>query len=92
MFDLRKNAVSTKMTGLYDSVTGLSLSPNGNFVLSNSMDNLLCIWDIRPYAPSNRLVLTLQGHQHNYEKNLLKCNWSSDGLFAFIFLSLLHLI
>lgn len=40
IYDLRKNAVSLQITGLNDSITGLSLSPNGNFVLSNSMDNL----------------------------------------------------
>lgn len=43
------------------------------------MDNLLTIWDVRPYAPNNRLVMALQGHSHNFEKNLLKCSWSSDG-------------
>lgn len=25
------------------------------------------------------MILSLQGHTHNYEKNLLKCCWSSDG-------------
>lgn len=78
IYDLRKNAVSIQLEGLHDSITGLSLNPNGNYVLSNSMDNLLCIWDIRPYAP-NRMVLALQGHQFNFEKNLLRCAWSSDG-------------
>lgn len=118
LFDLRKKAVSLQLDGLNDSVTGLSLSPNGNFILSNSMDNLckfewvccirmgcirfafnlnaffqisrnlivtkflslsVCIFDIRPYAPANRLVQTLQGHAHNYERNLLRCCWSKDG-------------
>lgn len=78
IYDLRKNTVSIQLDGLFDSITGLSLSPNGNYVLSNSMDNLMCIWDIRPYAP-NRMVLALQGHQHNFEKNLLRCSWSADG-------------
>lgn len=104
IYDLRKKAVSLQLDGLNDSVTGLSLSPNGNFILSNSMDNLckfyiilrvICesfyhtlslpllftvsIFDIRPYAPANRLVQTLQGHAHSYEKNLLRCCWSKDG-------------
>lgn len=114
LFDLRKKAVSLQLDGLCDSVTALSLSPNGNFILSNSMDNLckfgfisdisgfnsklsfeisnvhkliqtlllsnpVCIFDIRPYAPANRLVQTLQGHAHNYERNLLRCCWSKDG-------------
>jgi Prp8 binding protein len=52
------------------------------------------IWDIRPYASSQRCVKVLTGHQHNFEKvflgktttkstkliqNLLKCAWSSDS-------------
>lgn len=37
------------------------------------------MWDIRPFAPQDRCVKTFQGHQHNFEKNLLRCSWSSDG-------------
>ncbi|KAK9159680.1 hypothetical protein Syun_006021 [Stephania yunnanensis] len=40
---------------------------------------LLRIWDLRPYAPQNRCVKIFTGHQHNFEKNLLKCSWSPDG-------------
>ena len=36
------------------------------------------IWDIRPFAPSNRCQRTLLGHQHNFEKNLLRCAWNND--------------
>lgn len=68
-----------ELVGHFDSVTGLSLSPDGSFVLSNSMDNTLCIWDIRPFAPQERCVKTLHGHSHNFEKNLLRCSWSADG-------------
>lgn len=80
VFDVRKNAVIYNLVGHLDSVTGLSLSPDGSFVLSNSMDNTLCIWDIRPFVPSGqRLINTLHGHSHNFEKNLLRCSWSPDG-------------
>lgn len=56
-------------------------------------DNTLRIWDMRPYAPSNRCMKIFTGHQHNYEKNLLKCDWSPDGSkvglsFWIIFLSM----
>lgn len=37
------------------------------------------MWDIRPFAPQDRCVKTFQGHQHNFEKNLLRCSWSPDG-------------
>lgn len=79
VWDLRKNAVLYKMTGHLDTVTGLTLSPDGSYLLSNSMDNTLRIWDVRPFAPQERCVKILQGHMHNFEKNLLRCSWSPDG-------------
>lgn len=39
VYDLRKNKLLYTMHGHYDTITGLALSPDGNFVLSNSMDN-----------------------------------------------------
>jgi Prp8 binding protein len=79
VYDLRKNDVIFELVGHFDSITGLAVSPDGSYVLSNSMDNTLCIWDIRPYAPSERCIKTLHGHSHNFEKNLLRCSWSPDG-------------
>ena len=38
-FDLRNKGILYALEGHYDSVTGLSLSPDGNHLLSNSMDN-----------------------------------------------------
>ena len=34
---------------------------------------------MRPYAPANRCTKVFTGHQHNFEKNLLRCAWSADG-------------
>lgn len=79
MWDLRQNTVVHTMMGHADTVTGLSLSPNGYYLLSNSMDNTVRIWDIRPFAPADRQLKVFQGHQHNFEKNLLRCCWSPDG-------------
>lgn len=79
IWDIRKNEVVNKLKGHTDTITGVSLSPCGSFVLSNSMDNTLRIWDIRPYAPQERCIKILQGHSHNFEKNLLRCKWSKDG-------------
>ena len=36
-------------------------------------------WDMRPYAPQNRCVKLFTGHSHNFEKALIKCDWSADG-------------
>ncbi|CAH8305929.1 unnamed protein product [Eruca vesicaria subsp. sativa] len=57
----------------------MSLSPDGSYLLTSGMDNKLCVWDMRPYAPKNRCVKIFEGHQHNFEKNLQKCSWSPDG-------------
>ncbi|XP_063951184.1 U5 small nuclear ribonucleoprotein 40 kDa protein-like [Lytechinus pictus] len=79
VWDLRKNGLLYKMSGHSDSVTGLELSPDGSYIVSNSMDNTLRIWDVRPFASPERCVKIFQGHQHNFEKNLLRCSWSPDG-------------
>ncbi|KAI3733299.1 hypothetical protein L6452_12741 [Arctium lappa] len=60
-------------------ITGMQLSPDGSYLLTNGMDCMLRIWDMRPYAPHNRCVKIMEGHQHNVEQNLLKCGWSPDG-------------
>ncbi|MED6215999.1 hypothetical protein PIB30_003646 [Stylosanthes scabra] len=79
VWDLRKGEVIMTLQGHQDMITGMQLSPDGSYLLTNGMDCKLCIWDMRPYAPQNRCVKVLEGHQHNFEKNLLKCSWSSDG-------------
>lgn len=38
------------LQGHTDTITGLSLSPDGNHLLSNSMDAQLRCWDVRPFA------------------------------------------
>jgi Prp8 binding protein len=79
--NLKKNAIDFALFGHLDTVTGLSISPDGKFLASNSMDNTVKIWDIRPYVPNEdaRCLHTLYGAQHNFEKNLLRAAWSHDG-------------
>ena len=70
------------LSGHTDCVTGLDLSPDGEKLVSNGMDGTCRVWDVRPFASSNkRLVKTVSGHTHNYEKNLLRAKWSRDGLY-----------
>jgi Prp8 binding protein len=68
VWDLRKNSILYHMKGHSDTVTGLALSPDGSFVVSNSMDNSLRVWDIRPFAPQERCIKMMVGHAHNFEK------------------------
>ncbi|KAK9138638.1 hypothetical protein Sjap_009232 [Stephania japonica] len=79
VWDVRRNEVTMTLQGHSDTITGMQLSPDGSYLLTNSMDCSLRIWDLRPYAPQNRCVKIFTGHQHNFEKNLLKCSWSPDG-------------
>jgi Prp8 binding protein len=79
VWDLRKEAVHQTLVGHGDSVTGMALNENGSFLLTNSMDNTLRVWDVRPYVSGHRCLHVLHGHQHTFEKHLLKCAWNSDG-------------
>jgi len=78
-WDKRKNDVSFVLNGHGDTITSLRLSPDGSYLMSNAMDSSVRIWDIRPYASQERCKKMLTGATHNYEKNLIKTNWSPDG-------------
>merc|ERR1719414_469783 len=79
VWDTRKNAMVTEIQGHTDTVTGMKLSPDGAYVLTNAMDNTARIWDVRPFCTGERCVKVFTGHSHNFEKNLLHCAWSPDG-------------
>jgi len=79
-WDIRKpNTELFRLLGHRDTLTCIRLDPFGSYLLSNAMDNELRVWDIRPFAPLQRCVKVFPGAQHNFEKTLLKCNWSPDG-------------
>lgn len=79
-WDTRKQEVLYEMKGHTDSITGLALSPDGNHILTNSMDNTLRTWDVRPFVTgSSRAVSVFEGHQHDFQKQLLRCSWAPDG-------------
>jgi hypothetical protein len=48
-WELRRGAPLLRLEGHRDAVTGLSLSPDGNTLLSFAMDNTLRAWDVRPF-------------------------------------------
>lgn len=78
-YDLRKGEVEYTLQNHTDTVTCLSLSPDGSHLLSNSMDNSVLMFDVRSFVEGNRVVGAFRGHEHNFERNLLKCGWSPDG-------------
>jgi Prp8 binding protein len=84
MWDLKSDSVINKLSGHLDTVTGLKVSPDGDSLLSYSMDETLRIWDIKPFSTSGetRLISTLAGAPHGYEKNLIRPCWSPDSDFV----------
>lgn len=60
---MRKGLVLYALEGHADSITGVRLSPNGNYLLSNAMDNTLRTWDVRPYVSGQRAVAVYEGVQ-----------------------------
>lgn len=82
MWDLRKDAVSAVLQGHADIVTSVSLSPDGNFLLSNAMDATVRKWDVRPFAPGARLQQTFVGAKHGFERTLIRSSWSADMRFV----------
>merc|ERR1712228_142547 len=66
VFDLRRpDAMRMSLTGHQDLITGISLSGDGNFLLSNAMDNTLRCWDNFVYvwdAHTRRILYKLPGH------------------------------
>lgn len=84
IYDLRKKQVENMLIGHTDTITGLTLSNDGNFLLSNSMDHTIRCWDVRPFVnQTNRCTKIFQGATHNFEKNLLRvCINSDDSLIS----------
>lgn len=69
------------LNGHKDSITGIDVSSDGSYLLSNGMDQTVRIWDICPYLVSgnSREVAALTGATHNFEKNLLRARWGPQG-------------
>ncbi|KAF8914412.1 WD40-repeat-containing domain protein [Gymnopilus junonius] len=79
IYDLRKAEQVSTLTGLTDTPTSLSLSPNGNFLLSPSFSSQTMIWDVRPFSPSpSRIHRVLHGAPAGFENTLLRGAWSKE--------------
>jgi Prp8 binding protein len=79
IWDTRRGQLKEVLQGHTNSITSLTLSPDGSYLLSNSMDETLRCWDVRPYVQKTRCVKIYEGVAHSYEKGLLRCSWASDG-------------
>lgn len=64
-----------------DSVTGMSISSDGDSLLSLSMNGSAHLWDVRPFCASeDRLLYTYHKITNNFGMNLLRIHWSPDDL------------
>lgn len=51
--------------------------------MSNSFDETLRIWDVRPgVKKADKLTKTMSGHSQGTEKTLMRGTWSRDGLYV----------
>ena len=62
-WDRRRESVVYTLEGHTDTVTGMSLSPDGESLLTNSMDRSLICWDVRNFVTTSRLSKQFEGHQ-----------------------------
>lgn len=79
VWDLRKKSVVYSMLGHTDTIMSLQVSPDTQSLVSYAMDSTVRTWDIRPFAPTERHIRTLDGAAMGMEKNLMGASWDSDG-------------
>lgn len=73
--------IETLKTAGMDSITGLSISHDGDSLLSLSMNGTVHLWDIRPFCESTeRCLYTYERVTSNPDWKLLRVNWSPDDL------------
>lgn len=70
---------SDTLLGHTDTITSLQLSPDNMTLLSNAHDSTVRTWDVRPFAPADRRLLTFDGAPTGQERNLLKASWDPKG-------------
>jgi Prp8 binding protein len=77
-WDIRQAQKVYSMKGHTDTLPYLTVRAKGTHLLSNSMDQSLRNWDMRPFLQGTRHKKTFTGGTHNTEKALLKCAWSGN--------------
>ena len=75
---IKSNKIEFSLVGHKDIITGLSLSNNENWILSNGFDANVVIWDVRCFVEESRVRKVIPCTGNNLEKNLIRNCWSSD--------------
>lgn len=84
--DNRSERVLFEKAFLSNTITSLSVSPCDRYLLSNSMDDKLTIWNLKYIHEENKELYinkVLSGHRHDFQMNLLQSGWSIDSRHVF---------
>ena len=69
------------LRGHVNAITGIALSSKCEYLASNSMDQTVRLWDVRPFfsgGDSLRCISITKGPTHNFEQILHRVNWNCD--------------
>lgn len=82
-YNVGEQKVEECIEGHQDTIGSLEISHDGQYLMSNSFDETLRIWDIRSgTVKGKRLTKTMSGHSQGNEKTLIRGCWSKDGLYV----------
>ncbi|ORY90723.1 putative subunit of the heterotrimeric G protein [Leucosporidium creatinivorum] len=88
VYSLTSRAISYSLRSHTDTITSLSLSPTSSHLLSSSMDSVLHLWSVQPFAPTvnaanpaahPRLIRSFYGAPAGFEGLLRKASWSKHS-------------
>ena len=79
VYEMNTFTPSIILPQLPDMVSGIRLAPDGGYLLSNSLDAGLRVWDINAFFEGeSRCLKLMRGHKQENSGNLLRCAWSPD--------------
>lgn len=88
VYSLTSRAISYSLRSHTDTITSLALSPTSSHLLSSSMDSVLHLWSVQPFAPTvnaanpaahPRLIRSFYGAPAGFEGLLRKASWSKHS-------------
>jgi Prp8 binding protein len=84
-WDIRKLETIRKYDSHVDTITGLKISPDNSYLLSNAMDGQVIAWDVNDLTLEKDGVINtpyktfLGAIPNTQEQTLIRCDWSADG-------------